>query len=178
MWKLFGLLIALMEENKYPEQDLLRRRWAHMGWGRGFEHRLQQLTTVFRALCACVCRVCVGCGWAQSRSSEPLPPHSPPRLPSHRNFVITSSLGLKQTQHSTTLCNLFVWSSPWRHRSWGREGGRGQTAGSMWGASSKSSFNSGTENKMPFPKASWANTTLHWWSSVTETQSRGHLGGH
>lgn len=130
-------------------------------------------------LCCEPCaHACAGCGWAQSRSSEPLPPHSPPRLPSHRNFVITSSPGLKQTQHSTTLCNLFVWSSPWRHRSWGREGGRGQTAGSMWGASSKSSFNSGTENKMPFPKASWANTTLHWWSSVTETQSRGHLGGH
>lgn len=93
-----------------------------------------------------------GCAWTHSWTSESLPPHSPPRLPSHRNFVITSSLGLNQTQHSTTLGNLFVWSSPWRHRSWGREGGRGANCRELRGVSSESSFNSGTENKMPFPR--------------------------
>lgn len=40
-----------------------------MGWGRGFEHKLQQLTTVLRALCACVCGV-----WLSAISELRTPP--------------------------------------------------------------------------------------------------------
>lgn len=101
-----------------------------MGWA--FERRPQQFPVVWRVTCARVQCMGVGggCALAGSGRSESLPPHSLSRLPSRRNFVITSSLGLKQTQHSTALCNLLFDLPPGDtgHEEEKGEGGRPQRA--------------------------------------------------